>query len=115
MRTAHNAQEVSMAERIPPPDARATTEHTADTRNPEWKNYTPDGHGRTDEQIRADVHGVLERDPGASASGLALTVGDGIVTLSGSFRSEEERSQTIAAIRGIPSVKDLRDQTRIES
>jgi osmotically-inducible protein OsmY len=103
-----------MAERIPSPDARATTEHTADTRNPDWEKYTPDGHGRTDEQIRADVHAALTGSAGAPAHGIAVSVGDGIVTLSGTVSSEEERSRLVEQVRAIPSVKDLRDQTRVE-
>jgi osmotically-inducible protein OsmY len=82
--------------------------HIADTRNPDWDKYSPDGHGRTDEQIRADVHDALRDKGGELADSLSVSVGDGVVTLSGKVTSESDQQRLTELVRGIPSVKDLR-------
>lgn len=86
--------------------------HTADSRNPEWDNYAPDGHGRTDEQIRADVHEALRGEADQPPAGVSVSVGDGIVTLSGQIEDAGERRRLAELVRAVPSVKDVRDQLR---
>jgi osmotically-inducible protein OsmY len=103
-----------MAERIPPEKSNATTEHTADTRNPGWDKYVPEGQGRTDEQIRADVHEALRGAEGSDTSSLSVNVQDGIVTLGGKI-SQAEHAQVLELVRGVPSVKDVRDQSQAQS
>lgn len=78
--------------------------------------YKPDGHGRTDEQIRADIHEALRNQRGGQASGaeaLSISVGDGIVTLRGQVESEAEQHRIADLVRAIPSVRELRDQLHI--
>jgi len=91
---------------------RATSENTADTRNPEWESYAPSGHGRTDEQIRADVHAALSATDAGQPSSLRVTVLDGIVTLSGEVGDASKRSRICEKIRGVPSVREVRDQSQ---
>ena len=97
------------------PKQSNTVTHTADTRNPEWPNYAPEGHGRTDEQIRADVHQALLGLGSEPASKLSISVQDGVITLDGQVQSQDEQQQITQLIRGVPSVKDLRDQLKVAS
>jgi osmotically-inducible protein OsmY len=90
-------------------------DHTADTRNPDWDKYVPEGKGRTDEQIRADVHEALAGAGGADASGgatqsLSVSVQDGIVTLSGRLPGESAQQKVLEQVRAVPSVKEVRSQ-----
>jgi osmotically-inducible protein OsmY len=106
-------EEDAMAEkRIENNNPRATTERTADTRNPEWNSYSPEGEGRTDEQIRADVHAVLAETQVGQPSGLEVTVLDGIVTLSGQVEDASVQQRLCEKLREVPSVKDVRDQSK---
>lgn len=100
-----------MSKQIPPPPDDATTKHTADTRNPDWDKYVPEGHGRTDEQIRADVHEALSSQSGLATGSLSVNVKDGLVTLSGKLGDSSASSAVVERIRAVPSVRDVRDET----
>ncbi len=91
---------------------RATSGNTADTRNPEWRSYAPSGRGQTDEQIRADVHAMLSEAGIGQPSSLQVTVLDGIVTLSGQVEDTHEQRRICEKIKGVPSVRDVRDESR---
>ena len=67
--------------------------------------YVPDGHGRTDEQIRADVHELLTTQAAQSVNGWSLSVRDGVVTLQGEVLSQSEQQRMSDLIRNLPSVK----------
>jgi osmotically-inducible protein OsmY len=103
-----------MADNADPKQSNTVT-HTADTRNPEWPNYAPEGHGRTDEQIRADVHQALLGLGTDSHSKLSISVEGGVITLGGQVASNDEQQKVIKLIRGVPSVKDVRDQLKVAS
>ena len=77
--------------------------------------YVPEGHGRTDEQIRADVHELLTQKEAQSVDGLSLSVRDGIVTLEGDVQSQADRQRVCDLIRAIPSVKRVEDELRASS
>ncbi len=94
----------------------ATVSHTADTRNPGWDSYVTHGHGRTDEQVRADVQQLMIDDSdkiGDNSTALSISVEDGIVTLEGEVRSEEAQQRLVESIRAVPSVRDVRTMLRI--
>jgi len=93
----------------------STRTHTADTRNPDWDKYKPEGHGRTDEQIRNDVQQALVGEDGKQTTGLSVSVGDGIVTLGGRVESQDEQRRLTELVRGVPSVKEVRDELKVES
>lgn len=78
-----------------------------DSNHPDWEKYKAEGHGRTDEQIRADVHEVLQK-AAPSQSSLELEVADAIVTLKG---DHADRDKLVERIRAVPSVKDVRTQS----
>lgn len=100
-----------MTKPIQPPPADATTKHTADTRNPDWDKYVPEGHGRTDEQIRADVHDALRTQSDVDTGALSIDVRDGLVTLSGKLSNGAASKTVVERIRAVPSVREVRDQT----
>jgi osmotically-inducible protein OsmY len=100
-----------MTNPIRPTPSDATTEHTADTRNPDWNKYVPEGHGRTDEQIRADIHDVLSAHGGTDTTSLSIDVKDGLVTLGGKLGQGSASSSIVERIRAVPSVREVRDQT----
>jgi len=89
--------------------------HTASTRNPEWESYAPQGEGRTDEQIRADVHEVLSDESDMEENTLSVVVQDGMVTLKGEFANADDKERLCEEIREVPSVKGLRDQTTVRT
>ena len=102
-------------------DARHTspsktgTGGSADTRNPEWESYVPEGHGQSDEQIRADVQETLshERDLGATSTALSVVVADGRVTLQGEVASRGVQQRLLELIRGVPSVRGVESKLRV--
>lgn len=105
-----------MAEKQQHGDIRNTRSQQPDTtRNPDWKSYTPEGHGRTDEQIRADIHEEISRQAHPSERALSVTVADGFVTLDGTFDDQDAHDALCKTIRAVPSVKGLRDSSRRRS
>lgn len=100
-----------MAKPIEAVPADATTKHTADTRNPGWDKYVPEGEGVTDEQIRADVHEALAGDDALSSGSLSVSVKDGLVTLAGQATPQTVK-QLVDKVRALPSVRDVRDETK---
>ena len=77
--------------------------------------YVADGHGRTDEQIRADVHERLMTEAAASVSGLSLSVKDGIVTLQGEVQSLADQQRVSNLVREVPSVKRVENNLTVLS
>ena len=73
--------------------------------------YVPEGHGHTDEQIRADVHERLVDEQ--TARFLSVVVQDGVVTLGGEITSEPDRLRLLSIVRAIPSVMHVEDRLRI--
>ena len=100
-----------MTKPIPAPAPDSTNAHTADTRNPDWNKYVPEGHGRTDEQIRADIHQVLSSQSDLDTGSLSIEVQDGLVTLSGKLGEGSASSTVVERIRAVSSVREVRDQT----
>ena len=87
--------------------------HTADSRNPDWESYAPKGKGRTDEQIRADVHQKLMRLRETPARNLIIEVSDGAVTLRGHVESEAQRANLEKVVRSVRSVHELHDRLQV--
>jgi hypothetical protein len=82
----------------------------ASTTNPDWNSYIPRGEGRTDEQIRADIHQKLAQESGEHTRGLSIEVAGGTVTLRGGASTAAERQRIVALVRSVPSVRDVYDQ-----
>jgi osmotically-inducible protein OsmY len=75
--------------------------------------YVAEGHGDTDEQIRADVHERLVDE--ATARMLSVSVQNGVVALGGDVDSEPDRLRLLAIVRAIPSVKGVEDRLRVST
>ena len=56
---------------------------------------------RLDEDIKRDVEDELRSDPALDASGIAVAVTNGVVTLTGYVRSFRQRRRAEPAERGI--------------
>jgi hypothetical protein len=82
----------------------------AGTTNPDWNSYVPRGEGRTDEQIRADIHQKLAQESGEHTRGLSIEVTSGTVTLRGGATTQAERQRIVALVRSIHSVREVNDQ-----
>jgi osmotically-inducible protein OsmY len=85
-------------------------DHTADSRNPDWEKYVADGKGRTDEQIRADVHAAISAGGGGGAQTLSVSVQDGVVTLEGKLAGDAAQQQVLEKVRSVPSVREVLNQ-----
>jgi osmotically-inducible protein OsmY len=73
--------------------------------------YVAEGHGETDEQVRADVHERLVDE--GTARALTIAVKDCVVTVGGEVSSEPDRQRLLAIVRAVPSVKQVEDQLRV--
>lgn len=75
----------------------------------------PEGDTRSDERIRDDVSGALERDGDLDASEIEVRVEQGEVTLAGrvSDRSSQRRAEDL--IEDLPGVRQVHNTLRVES
>jgi osmotically-inducible protein OsmY len=73
--------------------------------------YVAEGHGETDEQIRADVHERLTDESVGRL--LSISVQDGVVALAGEVSSEPDRLRLVAIVRAVPSVRGVEDHLRV--
>jgi hypothetical protein len=74
----------------------------------------PKGYKRSDDRIREDISERLEDHPSVDASGIEVTVNDGIVTLTGTTddRGSKRLAEDVAdRVRG---VKDVNNQLRVQ-
>jgi osmotically-inducible protein OsmY len=94
-------------------DPNDNREQASQTRNPDWDSYVPHGQGRTDEQIRADVHELLASEAKSPSQTLSISVQDGMVILSGEVASPNEQRRLTDIVKGVPSVKGVKDQLRV--
>jgi osmotically-inducible protein OsmY len=68
------------------------------------------GHTHSDEQIRAHIKQRLQKERAPRASHLLVSVGEGVVTLSGEVDDESERKRLTDIVRGVGSVRELHDE-----
>ena len=73
----------------------------------------PANYQRSNERILEDVCERLTRHGQLDASGLAVSVADGVVTLSGTTSSRKERRQAEATAEGVTGVQDVRNEIEI--
>lgn len=76
--------------------------------------YVPEGHGGTDEQIRADVHELLMKEGGHTETAPSITVENGVVTLVVQGAQSSELDSLIEKIRAVPSVKGVNKRQAAE-
>jgi hypothetical protein len=68
------------------------------------------GHTHSDEQIRSHIQQRLAKERAPRASHLLVSVGQGIVTLSGEVDDEAERRRLTDLVRDVASVRELHDE-----
>jgi osmotically-inducible protein OsmY len=68
---------------------------------------------RSDPELQRDVEDQLARDPTLHAEQMGVRVLNGVVTLTGAMRSDVERWQAADAVRSMPGVLGLNDETMI--
>ncbi|MGD2111094.1 MAG: BON domain-containing protein [Phycisphaerae bacterium] len=67
-----------------------------------------------DSELRRKVKDALLRDPAADAYELDVTVTDGVVTLTGTVDSWQERQLSAAVAKGVDGVRDLRNKITVD-
>lgn len=82
---------------------------------PVGRTGTGNGHAHSDAEIGREVQQHLLGQPAPRAGRLLVSVGDGVVTLSGEVESEAERSRLLELVRSVPSVREVRDQLSVDS
>lgn len=93
--------------------AHKTAEATADDPPRSRGHSNGDGFGHTDAQIGRDVQQCLLGQPAPRGGRLLVSVGDGIVTLSGVVMDQAERRRLLELVRGVASVREVRDQLTV--
>jgi osmotically-inducible protein OsmY len=68
------------------------------------------GHTHSDEQIRAHIQQRLLKERAPRARHLLVSVGQGVVTLSGEVDDEAERRRLTDLVRGVGSVREVHDE-----
>jgi len=69
---------------------------------------------RTDEQIKSEVEEALTNDSWLDASGVGVSVQNGIVTLTGTVDSRESKRRAEDLADQVPGVRDVQNNLRIE-
>jgi osmotically-inducible protein OsmY len=68
----------------------------------------------TPAEVKKSLEDALERQAGREATRITVAIRDGEVTLSGSVHSWAARQTALGAAKGIPGVRNVKDQLRIE-
>ena len=68
---------------------------------------------RSDSELQRDARQELVREPGVDAEGIEVRVQDGVATLTGNVRSEAESWSAGDAVRRVPGVQSVVNETMI--
>jgi hypothetical protein len=71
------------------------------------------GHASTDAEIGSAVRQRLTSEPPPRSGRLLVTVGDGVVTLSGEVDDQIERDRLLNLVRDVGSVREVRDRLQV--
>jgi len=74
----------------------------------------PKGYQRSDDRIKEDVCEVLFRHNNVDASGIDVSVKEGVVTLSGTIETRSMKREAEMAIENISGVEDIQNTLRIQ-
>jgi osmotically-inducible protein OsmY len=72
------------------------------------------GVSKTDLQLRSDVRGALLDDPATEAYEVQVKVDDGVVTLSGTVDSWQEKQLCGTVAKGVTGVRDIKNMIAVE-
>jgi hypothetical protein len=73
----------------------------------------PKGYRRSDERIREEVSDTLTADPRVDASEIEVQVEGGVVTLSGSVTSRDQKRRAEDCAEGVTGVADVTNNLRV--
>jgi hypothetical protein len=73
----------------------------------------PAGYQRSDARIAEDVNDALMVNDDVDAGGVAVSVNDGLVTLSGYVATRAEKRQAEDMADAVPGVKDVKNELQI--
>ena len=79
----------------------------------EHRGRGPKGYQRSDERIHEEVCECLTDDPFIDASSIELSVQSGIVTLTGTVSSRQEKRRAEDLIENLSGVKDVHNSLRV--
>ena len=79
-----------------------------------YQGIGPSGYQRPDDLIHQEIHDRLTLHGWIDARRMTVQVQDGIVTLTGSVNSKEEKRIAEEVIETVSGVRDLRNELRIE-
>jgi osmotically-inducible protein OsmY len=68
---------------------------------------------RNDTDVRADVRAQLAVDPETAPLDLAVTVSDGVVTLTGDTRSHAQQERAVVVAKAVKGVKDVKSAMKL--
>ena len=68
---------------------------------------------RSDSELQHDARRELVREPGLDAEGIDVRVQDGVATLTGNVRSDAESWSAADAVRRVPGVQSVVNETMI--
>ncbi len=78
------------------------------------RHISPAGTAAYDDAtISTRVKTALLNDPQVSALKIDVTTSQGVVTLTGTARSQAEADKAVAVARGVPGVKDVKSQLKV--
>lgn len=79
-----------------------------------YENRGAVGFPNPDEALGQQVLVALEAEPSLDYSGLAVSVSNGVATLSGSVKTEKERDLAMNTAQGCPGIERVVNQMRVE-
>lgn len=80
-----------------------------------YENRGAVGFPNPDESLEQQVLVALEQEPSLDYSGLAVSVGNGVVTLRGSVKTTRERELAARTAAACPGISDVKNQLRVKS
>lgn len=80
---------------------------------PQYAGRGPKNYTRPDDRIRDEICDCMTDDAALDASEIEVEVIDGVVTLSGSVMSREQKRRAEDVAEGISGVKDVTNQLRV--
>jgi osmotically-inducible protein OsmY len=68
---------------------------------------------RSDADVKSDVQAQLAVDPDTANDDLAVTVTDGVATISGDTRNRKDQERAVIIARAVKGVKDVKSQMKL--
>lgn len=83
-------------------------------KRPDHRGKGPIGYRRSNESIKEDVSESLYRNTQVDASGITVSVSNGVVTLDGLVDSREQKKEAEQAVENLAGVEDVYNYLKIK-